>query len=179
MWKVIFFVLFPVFLVTGTKASDNTSSRPLQNQQVQDSSRAFREEFINILKENTPSLVGRTSQGNSYNLYAVKRGKEWTFIILDSTGYYSIRQIKGKDEVRENPQTYTEMLCLMIKAKMLKRVNKPKNIEGLTLSSYYKFKPKAKKMYRSFNQILTKAKLFQKTIKSPGGIGKILKKSIK
>jgi hypothetical protein len=147
---------------------------------TQDTAR-FQEEFINILKEMTVSLKGRTEQGNEYSLFAIKRGKQWTYLIMDNSGYYSVKQDKEKsDEMHENSQSYTDMLCLMAKAKLLKKIDKPKNVSGLTFTCYYKYKPQAKKMYKSFNRIQGKAKYLNKNLKEGGsGIMKIIKGSMK
>jgi hypothetical protein len=137
----------------------------------------------------TPSLTGSTPKGNKYNLYAVKRLKGWNLIILDSASYYSFKQDKTsrkqkkngeESEIVENSQAYTEMLCMMAKAKLIKKITKPKNVSGLTFACYYKFKPQARKMYRSFVRIQSRAKFFDTNLKNgPMGKKKILNDLIK
>ena len=98
-------------------------------------------------------------------------------MILDNSGYYSVRQAKGKEEVTENPGTYTDMIVMMVKAKMIKKYSKPKNVAGMTLSCYYKFRPKAKTMYSQYKNLQRKVKLADSNIKNEAsGILKMFKK---
>lgn len=133
----------------------------------------FKEEVMRTIGKMQVSMQGRTPQGNTYNLYAIKKGKDWTYLILDSSGYYSVKQVKGQEEVQENSQTYTDMVCMMAKAKMLKKKNRPKNVSGLTLSCYYKFRPKAATMYKQYTYVERKAKFINQNLK--GGSKGILK----
>lgn len=154
--------------------------------EVKDSSR-FQEVYINTLKEMTPSLLGRTAQGNNYILFAIKKSRGWNFLILDSSGYYSLKQEKvkkkdigSKDEVTENSETYTDMLCMMAKAKLLKKTTKPKNVSGLTFTCYYKFRPQARKMYRSLIRVQNRVQFFDGNLKNgPKGKKTILNDLIK
>src|SRR3954469_7053894 len=70
----------------------------------------YKDEYKNILKEMDPSVTEKTANGNKYNLYAIKRGRKWTYLILDSTGYYSVKQESKNSGMVENSQEHTEML---------------------------------------------------------------------
>lgn len=186
MIKYLVISLFPLFAFQTVPAIATNSGRPYTQFQLLDSSK-FQDIYISTLKEMTPSFVGKTSQGNSYNLFAIKRTKGWNLLILDSTGYYSFYQAKvkkkdkeKKDGLTENNASYTNMLCMMAQAKLLKKINKPKNVSGLTFTCYYKFRPQARKMYRSFIRIQGRAKFFETNLKDgPDGKKKIFKSLMK
>jgi len=143
-------------------------------------SRLLREEHINALKMLQPSMTGKTAAGNKYSLFGIKKGKEWIFLILDSTDYYSLRKVKGKNEMEEKDQSYTDMLCLMVEGKLIRQKRKPRNVDGLTFSCYYKFKPNARKMYRNYNKISKDAAFYMKNIKEgKKGRKRILDKALR
>lgn len=168
-----FFTAFAIMLLNTAVVWAEVPSTQIVNDST--TSNPFKEEVIKTLEGMQVSMEGRTSQGNTYNLYAIRMGKEWTYIILDSTGYYSLKQIKGQEDVQENAQTYTEMVCMMAKAQMLKKISKPKIVSGLTLSCYYKFRPRARTMYKQFNYMEKKAKFINQNLKNGGkGIMKLL-----
>jgi hypothetical protein len=172
------FIVFFVFAASMSLFANNCYNN---NKSIsQDDSTKYQEAYLTTLRGMAPSLSGSTPKGNKYNLFALKKIKGWNLIILDSSSYYSFKQDKlskkqkknGEEgEIIENSQTYTEMLCLMSKAKLLKKINKPKNVSGLTFTCYYKFKPQAKKMYRSYLRIQSKAKFFDSNLKN-GAMGK-------
>jgi hypothetical protein len=140
----------------------------------------YQEVYKNTLKEMDPSLTGKTAHGNTYNLFAIKRGKRWTYLILDSTGYYSVKQDSKKSGMVENTKSHTEMLCMLSQAKLLKKIPKPKTVSDLTFSCYYKFKASARKTYNSFNKMQREAKFFEKNLQGGSkGINNILKKELK
>ena len=144
---------------------------------IKDSSDILKDECIKTIKSLNPSISSKTSQGNEYNLYALKKGKEWTYLILDNNGYYTLTQPKGKEDVSENNQTYTDMIVLMVKAKMISKVAKPKNVSGMTFSCYYKFKPKAKTMYKQYRMVQGRVEAVNDNVKnSASGILKMFKK---
>jgi hypothetical protein len=66
---------------------------------------------------------------------------------------------------------------MMVKAKMIRKFSKPKNVSGMTFSCYYKFKPKAKTMYSQYKTLQKKVKLADSKIKNnASGILKLFKK---
>jgi len=167
-------VLLPIFGNAFSVVNNDPDSKvfPL------DSSKLFKEECLKVLNETTPSVAGKTEEGNNYKLFAIKKRKTWTYLILDSSGYYSVKQENG--QIEENPTSYTDMIVMMVKAKMLKKKDTPKNVSGLTFSCYYRFKPSAKKTYRSMQKIQRKVKFYDTNLKGgKKGFMKILNQNLK
>lgn len=172
--------LFSLPLFSYAIAGGIQNKVSLEQKNPLDSSRLLRDEHINSLKALQPSMTGKTQRGNKYDLFGIKKGKEWTFLILDSTDFYSVRKVKGKDEMEEKDQSYTDMICLMIESKLIRQKKKPRNVDGLTFACYYKFKPNAKKMYRNYNKISRDAQFYLKNAKGgKKGRVKILDKALK
>lgn len=144
---------------------------------MMDTSNFFKEECIKSIQKLTPSMNGKTEQGNTYTLYAIRKGKDWTYLILDQTGYYSLKQVKGKEEISENSSAYTDMIAMMAKARMIKKFSKPKNVGGMTFACYYKFRPKARTMYRQYSFVQNKARSTKRKAKQvKKGVDKVMKK---
>jgi hypothetical protein len=178
MTKNIFFSLAIILFASLNNASAEVKQYYPSKEIPLDSSKLFREECLKVLNETTPSVSGKTSEGNNYKLFAIKKRKTWTYLILDSSGYYSVKQ--EKDQIEENPTSYTDMIVMMVKAKMLKKKDTPKNVSGLTFSCYYRFKPSAKKTYRSMLKIQRKVKFYDTNLKGgKKGIMKILNQNLK
>lgn len=138
-----------------------------------DSTRGQNEECINAFRRMEESMSGLTENGNKYSLYAYKMGKQWTYLVLDSTGYFSIKQ-KKNEELQESSMTYTDMVCLMTRADMIRKKDKSKTISGLSLNCYYKFRPQGKKMYRSVNKMINQADRISNALKDgPKGLKKL------
>jgi hypothetical protein len=132
---------------------------------VRDSSQSIvQEEFLKTLNGLPASMEGTTPEGNSYKLYGIKVKKEWAFLIVDSTDFYTLKQEKGKEEVVETTRSFTDLVAMMIKVGLIKKVNKPKLVSGLTFSCYYKLKPNAKKIYLSVTKIEKKALMIKNTV---------------
>jgi hypothetical protein len=164
------------FSIIGTALSSNNSFTPIRDKDTT----KYKEAYKNILKEMDPSMTGKTAHGNKYNLFAIKRGKKWTYLILDSTGYYSIKQDSKKSGMVENTQNHTEMLCMLAEGKLLKKIDKPKTVSDLVFTCYYQFKPSAKKTYNSYNKMQRQAKFIEKNLNGGSkGINNILKRELK
>jgi hypothetical protein len=156
------------------------ANTPISSCQNLNDTTKYKEVYKNTLKEMDPSLTGKTTHGNTYNLFAIKRGKQWTYLILDSTGYYSVKQDSKKSGMVENTKSHTEMLCMLYQAKLLKKIPKSKVVSDLTFSCYYKFKVSARKTYNSYNKMQRQAKFFEKNIHGGSkGINNILKRELK
>ena len=164
---LLFFLLIPA----STFAHPNKSEFSLTDS----SGSSYKKACMETLEALHASFNGVTKEGNPYKVYAIKVKKDWTFLIADSISYYSIQKTKGRDTISENTQNFTDLLVMMIKAKLIKQVGKPKNVSGITLSCYYKFKPNAKSMYKSVTKLEKKALLINKEVKTAGGIFKFLK----
>jgi hypothetical protein len=174
-----YILLFCLSFLLGEAAFATEKNNCSSSQTSKDTTK-YKDAYKNILKEMDPSMTGKTANGNKYNLYAIKRGRKWTYLILDSTGYYSVKQDSKKSGMVENSLEHTEMLCRLAEAKLLKKNPKPKVVSDLTLLYYYRFKPSARKTYNSFNKMQREAKFFEKNIQGGSkGINNILKKELK
>jgi hypothetical protein len=126
----------------------------------------MRAETLKALEKMIISFKGQTSQGNKYDLYAVKIKKEWVFLIVDSINIYSMNFDKKTEELNENPASNTDAITLAVRAGSVILKNKAKTMADIDLNCYYKMKSKAAKMYGSVKKMNAKAKDLKKGYKA-------------
>ncbi|HSZ24436.1 MAG TPA: hypothetical protein VK766_01895 [Cytophagaceae bacterium] len=110
-------------------------------------------ETVKALRNLKESIKGKTSKGNSYEMYAVKIKKDWVFLILDSLSIYSMKLDEVADQLIETDKSVTEVLCLAARSQSLIQKEKAKIIAGTAVGCYYKMQGKAAKMYSSVKKV--------------------------
>ncbi|QHT66034.1 hypothetical protein GXP67_04775 [Rhodocytophaga rosea] len=107
----------------------------------------------NQLKTLEASYGGLSTAGNKYNLYAIKDKKDWIFIVLDTTGYYSLKYPHKSATLVNQSALFTDGFCKIIESGLLKKVEKRENVADLTLFCYYELKKEGKKISDSLNYL--------------------------
>jgi hypothetical protein len=126
----------------------------------------------NQLKKLEASYGGLSAAGNKYNLYAIKDKKDWIFIVLDTTGYYSLKYPQKSGTLVNQSALFTDGFCKIIESGLLKKVEKRENVADLTLFCYYELNKEGKKISDSLAYLEAEKKETEGFLKKAMGIFK-------
>ncbi|BDD06419.1 hypothetical protein [Aureibacter tunicatorum] len=92
------------------------------------------------------SYIGKTSNGNDYEVYALKHRKEWYFAIVDGGSMSILRGDHKSDNLVEVSELFEDMLFRAIALEQVKKKSKSKNYFGMDLGCYYKLTSNGKEV---------------------------------